>query len=79
MSVFLFIIVFLVLIAIVAAFFVASLRKGVSGIKVMLFGLNVTLLGGIIAVDPNSNLGGFEYLIVFVGLLISLAGLGKRD
>jgi len=56
-----------------------SLRKGTSGIKIILFGLNITLIGGIIAIDPNSNLGGIEYLIVFLGLIISAVGLGKKD
>lgn len=39
-------------------FIVSGLRKGKSGLKIMLLGINITLLGGIIAVDSNSNLGG---------------------
>jgi len=45
----------------------------------MLLGINTTLCGGIIVVDPNSNLGGIEYLIALSGLIISLAGLAKID
>ena len=38
----------------------------------MLLGINITLFGGIIAIDPDSNLGGIEYLIALSGLIISL-------
>ncbi len=60
-------------------FIVYSLKKGPSGLKIMLLGINITLVGGIIAVDPNSNLAGIEYLIVLSGLIISLMGLTKED
>lgn len=55
------------------------LRKGVSGIKLMLLGINITLFGGILAVDPNTSLGGFEYLIALIGLIFSIVGFGKKD
>ncbi len=58
-------------------FFVRS--SGASGLKIMLLGISIILSGGIIVVDPGSNLGGVEYLIVFIGLIISLVGLGKKD
>lgn len=54
-------------------------KKGVSGLKLMLLGLNITLFGGIIAVDPNSGLGGIEYLIALLGVIISIVGLGKKE
>ncbi len=60
-------------------FIVYSLKKGPSGLKIILLGINITLVGGIIAVDPNSYLAGIEYLIVLSGLLISLIGLTKED
>ena len=44
----------------------------------MLLGINLTLFGGIIAVDPSSNLNGIEYLIAFLGLTISFIGLTKN-
>lgn len=73
------ILVFLAISGLIAALIISGLRKGVSGIKVMLLGLNLTLVGGILAIDPNSNLGGIEYLIVLLGLIISAIGLGKKD
>lgn len=54
-------------------------RRIVSGVKVMLLGLSIILSGGIIAVDPSSSFGGIEYLIVLVGLIISIVGFGKVD
>lgn len=71
--------VFLVMAGLVAAFIVYSLKKGASGLKIMLLGISIMLFGGIIAVDPNSELGGIEYLIVLSGLLISLVGFVKKD
>ncbi|MDP4091791.1 MAG: hypothetical protein Q8920_00345 [Bacillota bacterium] len=65
----------IIAVSLMAGFIILVLRKGISGVKVMLLGINITLLGGILAVDPNSNLGGFEYLIVLIGLIISIFGL----
>jgi len=58
---------------------VLSLKKQNSGIKLMLLGVSVILCGGIIAVDVNSSLGGFEYLIVLIGLVVSIAGFSKKE
>ena len=45
----------------------------------MLLGISIILFGGILAVDPNSNLGGMEYLIALLGLIISVVGFAKGD
>jgi len=71
--------IFVIILGLVIGLIIFGLRKGVSGLKIMLLGINITLLGGIIAVDPNSNLGGIEYLIVLLGLIISIIALGKKD
>ena len=73
------ILVFIVILVLVSTLIIVGLRKGVSGSKLMLLGINITLFGGIIAVDPNSNLGGFEYLIALIGLILSIIGIGKKD
>ena len=52
-------------------------KSNMAGTKFMLLGLTILLFGGIIAVDGNSDLGGFEYLIVFIGLILSVVGFGK--
>jgi len=41
-------------------FIVYSLKKRPSGLKIILLGINITLVGGIIAVDPNSYLAGMS-------------------
>lgn len=69
----------IVILGIITSLIVVSVRKGVSGFKLMLLGINITLISGIIVVDSNSNLGGVEYLIALIGLIVSIIGLGKKD
>jgi hypothetical protein len=66
-------------ITVVAVLIIQVMRKGVSGIKLMLLGISITLFGGILAVDPKANIGGIEYLITLVGLVFSIIGFGKKD
>jgi len=73
------VIVLLIAFGLIAAFIVYGLKKGSSGVKIMLFGINITIFAGLIAVDPDSNLGGFEYLIALSGLVVSLIGLARKD
>jgi hypothetical protein len=73
------ILIFLVVSALIVAFVISGFKKGASGLKVMLLGISIMFLGGIFAVDSNSNLGGVEYLIVFIGLIVSVIGFGKKD
>ena len=74
-----FIIPVIVLLVVLVVWVVLSLKKQNSGIKLMLLGISVILCGGIIAVDVNSSLGGFEYLIVLIGLVVSIAGFSKKE
>lgn len=69
----------LIILGILTGLIIVSVRKGVSGLKLMLLGINITLFGGIIAVDSSSNLGGIEYLIALIGLILSIIGLKKKD
>ena len=73
------ILIFLIILGLIVWLIVSGLRKGNSGLKIMLLGINITLFGGIIVVDTNSNLGGIEYLIALLGLIISIIGLGKDN
>ena len=46
----------------------------------MLLGINITLFGVIIAlVYSNANFDGIKYIIAFIGLILSVIGLGKQD
>ncbi|WP_018248773.1 hypothetical protein [Orenia marismortui] len=69
----------LIILGVIIGLIVVSIRSGVSGVKLMLLGINSTLFGGIIAVDSNSNLAGIEYLIVLTGLIISIVASRKKD
>ena len=69
----------LIIIVVITTLIVLSVRKGVSGIKLMLLGITITLIGVIIAIDTNSNLGGIKYLLTLMGLILSIVGLGKKD
>ncbi|MDM8534169.1 hypothetical protein QUF55_05615 [Clostridiaceae bacterium HSG29] len=73
------VVLLLVIVGAIISLVGVSGKNGVSGSKLMLLGINITLFGGIIAVDPNSNLGGIEYLIALIGLIVSIIGLGKKD
>lgn len=73
-------IVILILLGILGGIIFFTLRNaGASGLKLMLLGIHFSIIGGIIAVDPNSNLGGVEYLLVFAGFIISATGFRKND
>jgi len=69
----------LVVLGTVVSLIATGLRKKVPTVKIMLIGINITLFGGIIAVDPHSTGGGIGYLIALSGLIISAVGLGKND
>jgi hypothetical protein len=45
----------------------------------MLLGINITLFGGILVLSSNSDLGNLEYLIIFLGLIISVIGLVNKE
>ncbi|QAA33601.1 hypothetical protein [Clostridium manihotivorum] len=62
--------VLLVLLLVAAYFIVKRLKKSVSGIKGMLLGINITLFGGVVALDPHSNIGG-GYIIALIGIILS--------
>lgn len=71
--------IFLVLLGIISVIIVTISKKGVSGLKIMLLGISIILFGGILIVDPSTTLGGIEYLIALLGLILSVVGFGKRD
>lgn len=55
------------------------LEKEVPSIKLMMLGISIILTGGIFVLDNSSYLGGFEYVIVISGLVISLIGFSRFD
>jgi hypothetical protein len=59
--------------------FIVSKSKSKSTINLMILGIEITLVGGIIAIDPNSNLGGIEYIIIFLGLILNIIGFSNAN
>ena len=51
-----------------------------NGIKMILVGIAIILIGGFFLVDPQSNLGGYGELAIFVvGLTYCIRGLKRED
>ena len=69
----------LLLIVVGYVIFIIVRNSNTTGVKYMLLGISLILVGGIVAVDANSNFGGFEYLIVLIGLILSVVGFGKNN
>lgn len=68
-----------IIICLAAILLYIVLEEGISGIKMMLLGINITIFGGILVIDPNSFLRGIGYCTAIVGLIISLIGLGRNS
>ncbi|MBE4909859.1 hypothetical protein IMZ08_17630 [Bacillus luteolus] len=58
-------------------FIFVTIKKTDSGKKFMIFGLHISIVGGILVLDNNIDLKGFEYTIVWLGLVFSLIGMRK--
>jgi uncharacterized membrane protein HdeD (DUF308 family) len=48
-------------------------------IKTMLLGIMIILFGGFILLDPASSLGGIEFFIIVIGLIIGFFGMIQKD
>jgi len=56
------------------------LRSGwLKSIKSMLLGIAFMILGGILVLDTATSIGGIEYIIVLLGLIVSIIGFLKDD
>ena len=73
------VLLFMLLLVTGSIIFIVSKSKGKSTINLMILGIEITLVGGIIAIDPNSNLGGVEYAIVFLGLILNIVGFSNAN
>lgn len=70
---------FLVILGLIVGLIILALRKGISSVKLMMLGINITLFGGIIVLNTNTDFISIGYLISFLGLIISVLGLVKKD
>lgn len=55
------------------------MRLRLQSLKIMLLGLMFMILGAAIAVDTRINIGGIEYVLLFVGLLMGIIGYWRED
>lgn len=69
----------LILLGIIALVIFVLIKKGASGIKIMILGISISIFGGIFVVDPTKNISGIEYIIPLLGLIISIIGYGKSE
>ncbi len=50
------------------------------GLKKILFGIAIILIGGFFMIDPNSSLGGWGELVCFVvGIAFGVSGLTSDE
>jgi hypothetical protein len=48
--------------------------KNWNSINIMLLGIEITIIGGITVLDNNTNIHGLEYILLFLGLIITISG-----
>ncbi|GAA0336579.1 hypothetical protein GCM10008967_28680 [Bacillus carboniphilus] len=53
-------------------------KSKISGTKFMLLGLSFLIFGGIFVIDTDTYLEGVEYLVVYIGLILSVVGFAKN-
>lgn len=78
--------ILLLIIIVIGVFLIYKLSKNItkgsikiSGVKLILVGINLSIVSGIIILDSTSYLAGVEYVLLFLGLFVSLIGLIKKD
>jgi hypothetical protein len=54
-------------------------KMNLQPIKTMILGTMIMLLGGFTILDKSSNLGGIEFFIILLGLIIGIIGLFQKD
>ena len=52
---------------------------GTAGVKRLLFGIEITLLGGVLALPSSASSAALGLLVAAVGLLVALWGLLSPD
>jgi hypothetical protein len=53
--------------------------SNIAGMKFMLMGISIILVGGVLILDENTRLAGFEYIIIFTGLIFGVIGFVKEN
>lgn len=63
----------------IAGIIILVSKNSISGLKIMLLGINITLFGAIFALKSNLKIGVLEYSIALLGLIICVVGFIKKD
>ncbi|WBW96368.1 hypothetical protein [Oceanirhabdus sp. W0125-5] len=71
--------ILLVLLGFVLTMFISLIPSKISGLKIMLLGITLTIFGGIIALDTNLDIGFIGYIIAFIGLIFSIVGIRRNE
>lgn len=58
---------------------IVCIRKRIQGSKLMLSGINITIIALIMAVKDDFELGGAVYPLAAIGLIISIIGLLQKN
>jgi len=57
------------------------LKKGntITPIQIMLFGIELTLFGGVLVIHTGALMGGLEYIFLFLGLIVTIMGFFAKQ
>ncbi|WP_078553137.1 hypothetical protein [Bacillus alkalicellulosilyticus] len=72
-------IITLPLLLILVIYLISKAQGAMAGLKIMLLGLHLTIIGGILSFTYESSLIGLGYLLIVAGFIVALVGLGKND
>ncbi|MBB4825869.1 hypothetical protein HNO89_003105 [Sporosarcina luteola] len=78
-SIFLLILIVLPLVIYICYIAIRAMKQTQSGLKIMVLGLHLSIVGGILLLDSKLALYGTPYVLIALGLLISTYGLQKSD
>ncbi len=55
------------------------MKLKLQSLKIMLLGMMLMILGAALAVDTRISLGGLEYFLMVIGLLMGIIGFWRED
>jgi ABC-type uncharacterized transport system permease subunit len=67
------------LLIVLFAFLLKRLLKNKNPMELIVFGLELTVVGLFFTLNNNFDLNGFEIIFVIVGVIFSLSGILKND
>lgn len=74
-----FLVAFPLLVIVGLFIFLLATMSNIPGMKFMLMGISIILLGGVLILDETTRLAGFEYIILCTGLIFGVIGFVKEN